>query len=95
MFLYQPKEYYKVYVGIRCKGSDIKFHEADSIHGCNEACDALPNCVGYVHKDDFSRGGCYLKTNSCWDNITSKPGLSLFVRSSKYLCLCVIVFIHS
>ena len=53
---------YRVYPGVRCLGHDIKPDKKADIKGCEEACDLLPDCVGFVHSADESRGFCRFKT---------------------------------
>ena len=80
---------YQAYPGIRCFGHDIK-RVHDTIQGCKEACDSLPDCVGFVHSDDESRGYCNLKKESCLKN---PKGISMFVKQSND-CLYLIYFIY-
>ena len=85
---------YQINPGIRCFGHDIK-RVHGTIQGCKEACDSLPDCAGFVHSDDESRGYCNLKKESCLKHPNFKPGLSMFVKPSNdylYMYLCRSIF---
>ena len=78
---------YKVHPGVRCLGHDIKPDKKADIKGCEEACDLLPDCVGFVHSDDESRGFCQFKKDSCLKRLKPKPGLSLFLKPGLFLII--------
>ena len=80
---------YKELPGTRCFGHDItRVH--DTIQGCKTACNLLPDCAGFVHSDDESRGYCNLKKESCMKHPNSKPGLTMFVKTS--MCCDVVLY---
>ena len=82
-------EYYKAYAGIHCNGEEhhIEKLEADTIQSCNEACDSNPECAAYAIRDNWSTGGCFLKKESCLENMTPRDAVTMFVKPSMHFHL--------